>query len=133
MKINPFSNFEFNNLIQLIGSDTTLVHKNIARRKHNICYEAKLLSVFSQPKSKPRKVICHIGPKQVKQIIDIENAKDIHSLIYTYHFYFCAIADYHKRENSKIYSKTHCNLPLVSINQSKQLYWQCFQFSIVFI
>lgn len=46
-------------------SDNTLVHKNIASRKHNICYEAKLLSVFGQPKSKPRKVLCYVGPKQV--------------------------------------------------------------------
>lgn len=45
------------------GSDTTLVHKNIARR--NICYEAKLLNVFAQPKAKARKVLCYIGPKQV--------------------------------------------------------------------
>lgn len=50
-------------LIVLSSSDTTLVHKNITRR--NICYEAKLLSIFSQPKGKPRKVICYIGPKQV--------------------------------------------------------------------
>jgi len=41
------------------------VHKNIASRKHNICYEAKLLSVFGQPKTKPRKVLCYIGPKQI--------------------------------------------------------------------
>lgn len=50
-------------VIVLSSSDTTLVHKNISKR--NICYEAKLLNVFSQPKSKPRKVICYIGPKQV--------------------------------------------------------------------
>lgn len=54
-----------NNLSKYIGSDTTLVHKNIASRKHNICYEAKLLSVFGQPKSKARKVLCYVGPKQV--------------------------------------------------------------------
>lgn len=53
-----------------LGSDNTLVHKNIASRKHNICYEAKLLSIFGQPKAKPRKVLCYIGPKQV---ILIEN------------------------------------------------------------
>ena len=48
-----------------IGSDNTLVHKNIASRKHNICYEAKLLSIFGQTKMKARKVQCYVGPKQV--------------------------------------------------------------------
>ncbi|XP_055858941.1 apoptosis-resistant E3 ubiquitin protein ligase 1 isoform X2 [Episyrphus balteatus] len=52
-------------IIVLSSSDTTLVHKNIASRKHNICYEAKLLSIFGQNKSKPRKVLCYVGPKQV--------------------------------------------------------------------
>lgn len=51
-------------VIVLSSSDTTLVHKNISKR--NICYEAKLLNVFSQNnKVKPRKVLCYIGPKQV--------------------------------------------------------------------
>ena len=49
----------------LAGSDTTLVHKNIASCKHNISYEAKLMSIHGQPKSKPRKILCYIGPKQV--------------------------------------------------------------------
>lgn len=52
-------------IIVLSSSDTTLVHKNIASRKHNICYEAKLLSIFGQTKAKPRKVLCYVGPKQV--------------------------------------------------------------------
>lgn len=56
-------NGEFD-VIVLSSSDTTLVHKNISKR--NICYEAKLLNVFPhQNKSKPRKVLCYIGPKQV--------------------------------------------------------------------
>jgi apoptosis-resistant E3 ubiquitin protein ligase 1 len=58
-------------LIVLSSCDTTLVHKNIASRKHNICYDAKLLSVAGSPKSKPRKVLCYIGPKQftIKEMI----------------------------------------------------------------
>lgn len=58
-------------LIVLSSSDTTLVHKNIASRKHNICYEAKLLSIAGQPKGKPRKVLCYVGPKQftIKEMI----------------------------------------------------------------
>jgi hypothetical protein len=59
-------------IIVLSSCDTTLVHKNIASRKHNISYDAKLLSVDGQPKSgKPRKVLCYIGPKQftIKEMI----------------------------------------------------------------
>lgn len=53
-------------VIVLSSSDTTLVHKNIASRKHSICYEARLLSVQGQAaRAKPRKVQCYIGPKQV--------------------------------------------------------------------
>lgn len=61
----------FFDLIVLSSCDTTLVHKNIASRKHNICYDAKLLSVAGQPRSKPRKVLCYIGPKQltIKEMI----------------------------------------------------------------
>jgi hypothetical protein len=58
-------------LIVLNSCDTTLVHKNIASRKHNISYDAKVLSIAGQPKSKPRKVLCYIGPKQftIKEMI----------------------------------------------------------------
>lgn len=52
-------------IIVLSSSDTTLVHKNIASCKHNICYEAKLLNIYGHQKAKPRKVLCYIGPKQV--------------------------------------------------------------------
>lgn len=53
-------------IIVLSSSDTTLVHKNIASRKHSICYEARLLSVQGQAaRAKSRKVLCYIGPKQV--------------------------------------------------------------------
>ncbi|XP_021704031.1 apoptosis-resistant E3 ubiquitin protein ligase 1 isoform X1 [Aedes aegypti] len=62
---HPIPNGEFD-IIVLSSSDTTLVHKNIASRKHNICYEAKLFGVFGQQRwSKPRKVLCYVGPKQV--------------------------------------------------------------------
>lgn len=63
-KYRKIPNGDFD-VIVLSSSDTTLVHKNISKR--NICYEAKLLNVFSQPnKAKPRKVLCYIGPKQVR-------------------------------------------------------------------
>lgn len=54
-------------IIVLSSSDTTLVHKNISKR--NICYEARLLNLFSQQKAKPRKVVCYVGPKQVNSLI----------------------------------------------------------------
>jgi apoptosis-resistant E3 ubiquitin protein ligase 1 len=65
----PNANFD---LVVLSSCDNTIVHKNIASRKHNICYDAKLLSVAGQQqKSKPRKVLCIIGPKQftIKEMI----------------------------------------------------------------
>ncbi|CRK94157.1 CLUMA_CG007676, isoform A [Clunio marinus] len=57
-------------LIVLSSCDTTLVHKNIASRKLAI-YDAKLLSIAGDVKSKPRKVLCYIGPKQftIKEMI----------------------------------------------------------------
>ncbi|XP_064535517.1 apoptosis-resistant E3 ubiquitin protein ligase 1 isoform X2 [Drosophila montana] len=58
-------------IIVLSSSDTTLVHKNIASRKHNICYEAKLLSVYGTTRSKPRKVMCYVGPKQNSLIFQV--------------------------------------------------------------
>ncbi|XP_310176.3 apoptosis-resistant E3 ubiquitin protein ligase 1 isoform X2 [Anopheles gambiae] len=61
----PIPNGDFD-IIVLSSSDTTLVHKNIASRKHNICYEAKLFSIYGQQRwTKPRKVLCYVGPKQV--------------------------------------------------------------------
>ncbi|XP_053677079.1 apoptosis-resistant E3 ubiquitin protein ligase 1 isoform X1 [Anopheles nili] len=62
---HPIPNGDFD-IIVLSSSDTTLVHKNIASRKHNICYEAKLFSIYGQQRwTKPRKVLCYVGPKQV--------------------------------------------------------------------
>lgn len=60
----------FFDLIVLSSCDTTLVHKNIASRKLAI-YDAKLLSISGEAKSKPRKVLCYIGPKQftIKEMI----------------------------------------------------------------
>ncbi|XP_063699374.1 apoptosis-resistant E3 ubiquitin protein ligase 1 isoform X1 [Culicoides brevitarsis] len=52
-------------IIVLSSSDSAQVHKSIISKKHNICYEAKLLSIYGQPKQKARKVLCYIGPKQV--------------------------------------------------------------------
>lgn len=104
-------------VIVLSSSDTTLVHKNISKR--NICYEAKLVNVFSQQtKSKPRKVVCYIGPKQVrslnqKNILNISNKFIENKNLFT---------DYDKRENPKIYSEANCHLSLMSFNKGMQFY-----------
>lgn len=101
-------------VIVLSSSDTTLVHKNIAKRKHNICYEARLLSVICQPKlTKPRKVLCYVGPKQVSVYrIDIYFVAKMCSIV-------ASVSDNHKRENIEIHSKTHRDFPPVSIDKSK--------------
>lgn len=69
-EMQPIPNANFD-LIVLSSCDTTLVHKNIASRKHNIAYDAKLLSVEGQSKIKSKKVICYVGPKQltIKEMI----------------------------------------------------------------
>lgn len=57
-------NGEFD-IIVLSGCDTAMVQKTVASRKHSICYEARLMGVHGQTRSKPRKVLCYVGPKQV--------------------------------------------------------------------
>lgn len=100
-------------IIVLSSSDTTLVHKNISRR--NICYEAKLLSVHSQPKAKPRKVLCYIGPKQVSYYLFINAPFNI-SFQCLIHI-ICLLLDHNQRENLENHSKTYCNIPIMSINK----------------
>lgn len=104
-------NGEFD-VIVLSSSDTTLVHKSIAKRKHNICYEARLMSVVCQPKlAKPRKVLCYVGPKQVSTLNPF--------FWLLFFIRIASISDYNQRENFEIHSETHCDLPPVSIDQSK--------------
>lgn len=54
-----------------LGIDSTLVHKNVASKNHNICYEAKLIGVNNEKLQKPKKVLCYVSPKQliVKELI----------------------------------------------------------------
>lgn len=47
------------------GVDSTLVHKNVASKNHNVCYESKLVAVNGEKLSKPKKVMCYVSPKQV--------------------------------------------------------------------
>jgi hypothetical protein len=49
----------------LTASDATLVHKNVASKNHNICYEARLVSMQGERLSKPKKVFCYVSPKQL--------------------------------------------------------------------
>ncbi|CAH0702163.1 unnamed protein product [Spodoptera exigua] len=51
-------NGEFDCIV-LTASDTATVQRNISSKRHNICYEARLLS------GKPRRVLCCISPKQL--------------------------------------------------------------------
>ncbi|XP_026463622.1 apoptosis-resistant E3 ubiquitin protein ligase 1 [Ctenocephalides felis] len=52
-------------VIVLSGSDTTLVHKTVASRRHNICYEARLLATGDITLPKPKRVLCYVSPKQI--------------------------------------------------------------------
>lgn len=49
----------------VLGVDSTLVHKNVASKNHNVCYESKLVAINSERLSKPKKVMCYVSPKQV--------------------------------------------------------------------
>jgi hypothetical protein len=49
----------------LTESDAALVHKNVASKNHNICYEARLVSMQGERLSKPKKVFCYVSPKQL--------------------------------------------------------------------
>ncbi|KAJ0175869.1 hypothetical protein K1T71_009028 [Dendrolimus kikuchii] len=46
--------------IVLTASDTATVQRNISSKRHNICYEARLLAP-----GRPRRVLCCISPKQL--------------------------------------------------------------------
>lgn len=52
-------------IIVLNSVDSTLVHKNVASKNHNVCYESKLIAVNGERLSKPKKVMCYVSPKQV--------------------------------------------------------------------
>ncbi|XP_066257066.1 apoptosis-resistant E3 ubiquitin protein ligase 1-like [Euwallacea similis] len=58
-------------IIVLNSVDSTLVQKNVAIKSHNICYDAKLISVKGDVLVKPKKVLCYVSPKQliVKELI----------------------------------------------------------------
>lgn len=70
-----YRNMELHNgdfdIIVLNSIDATLVHKNIASKNHNVCYEAKLLGLNMEKLIKPKKVLCYVSPKQliVKEMI----------------------------------------------------------------
>lgn len=53
------------------GIDSTLVHKNVASKNHNVCYDAKLVGINGERISKPKKVLCYVSPKQliIKELI----------------------------------------------------------------
>ncbi|VEN39898.1 unnamed protein product [Callosobruchus maculatus] len=58
-------------IIVLNSIDSTLVHKNVASKNHNVCYEAKLVGINGDRLTKPKKVLCYVSPKQliIKELI----------------------------------------------------------------
>ncbi|XP_057672258.1 apoptosis-resistant E3 ubiquitin protein ligase 1 isoform X1 [Diorhabda carinulata] len=58
-------------IIVLNSVDSTLVHKNVASKNHNICYDAKLVGIHGERIPKPKKVLCYVSPKQliIKELI----------------------------------------------------------------
>uniref|UniRef100_A0A224Z314 HECT-type E3 ubiquitin transferase n=1 Tax=Rhipicephalus zambeziensis TaxID=60191 RepID=A0A224Z314_9ACAR len=58
------SNGDFH-VIVLSKSDAALVRKNVAKKSHNIWYEAKLIAMNCEKLSKPKKVFVYISPKQL--------------------------------------------------------------------
>lgn len=58
------SNGDFH-VIVLSKSDAALVRKNVAKKSHNIWYEAKLIAMNCERLSKPKKVFVYISPKQL--------------------------------------------------------------------
>ncbi|XP_052123862.1 apoptosis-resistant E3 ubiquitin protein ligase 1 isoform X1 [Frankliniella occidentalis] len=60
----PLHNGEFDILV-LSGNDANLVYKNVASKNHNICYEARLVSLNGDRLVKPRRVACYVSPKQI--------------------------------------------------------------------
>lgn len=47
------------------ANDANLVYKNVASKNHNICYEARLVSLNGDRLVKPRRVACYVSPKQI--------------------------------------------------------------------
>lgn len=58
------SNGDFH-VIVLSKSDAALVRKNVAKKSHNIWYEAKLIAMNCEKLTKPKKVFVYISPKQL--------------------------------------------------------------------
>ncbi|CAH1174172.1 unnamed protein product [Phaedon cochleariae] len=58
-------------IIVLNSVDSTLVHRNVASKNHNICYDAKLIGINGDRFSTPKKIFCYVSPKQliIKELI----------------------------------------------------------------
>ena len=49
-----------------LATELTKVQKNVAKRKHNLWYEARLLNQNGEKLDKPKKVYLYISPKVSK-------------------------------------------------------------------
>ncbi|GLV39987.1 uncharacterized protein CBL_10882 [Carabus blaptoides fortunei] len=69
-------------IIVLNSVDSTLVHKNVASKNHNVCYEARLVGINGDKFTKPKRVLCYVSPKQL--IIKERILKFIPKRMYTF-------------------------------------------------
>lgn len=69
-------------IIVLNKADSNLVRKNVAKKSHNIWYEACLIAYDGDRLQKPKKVLCYISPKQL--IIKEVFLKIIHKRLITF-------------------------------------------------
>lgn len=85
-------------IIVLNSIDSTLVHKNVASKNHNVCYEAKLIGINGEQISKPKRVLCYVSPKQliIKELI----LKIIPKRLYT--FRLCPSTKFNFQPDSSI-------------------------------
>lgn len=66
----------------MLNTDSNLVRKNVAKKSHNIWYEACLIAYDGDRLQKPKKVLCYISPKQL--IIKEVFLKIIHKRLITF-------------------------------------------------
>jgi hypothetical protein len=58
--LSAFSNYIF---LDFAGEELQKVNKNVAKRRHNLYYEVRLISHNNEKLDKPKKVYLYISPK----------------------------------------------------------------------
>ncbi|CAH1098639.1 unnamed protein product [Psylliodes chrysocephalus] len=92
-------------IIVLNSVDSTLVHKNVASKNHNICYDAKLVGIHGERTPKPKKVLCYVSPKQliIKELI----LKFIPKRLFT--FRLCPSTKFNFHADTLKFSEFYCS------------------------